>query len=120
MSTSPGIPDPTPEAPYEHLEDPMDTTDTPTPAPGGYTGTGMGSSTAATTGASAPQTPWQRRVRVGTIVWGLVVLTIGLGLVAFAAGAEFDVQLAAIGLIAAAGVALLVGSVLTATGRRRR
>ncbi len=60
-----------------------------------------------------------RRVRVGTTVWGLVVLAVGIGLLAIAAGAVFDVQLASIGLIAAAGVALLVGSLLTATGRRR-
>jgi len=121
MSTSSGNPEPTPAAPYEHQEDPMDTTETPTPTPDGYgMGMGMGTGTDASTGTSTPEPQWRRRVRVGTTVWGLVVVAIGLGLLAFAAGAEFDVQLAAIGLIAAAGVALLVGSVLTATGRRRR
>ncbi|WP_255491627.1 MULTISPECIES: hypothetical protein [unclassified Actinotalea] len=57
-------------------------------------------------------------IRVGTVVWGLVVAAVGLGLVAFASGVWFDLELALIILVAAAGVALLVGSLLT--GRRRR
>lgn len=60
-----------------------------------------------------------RGVRVGTVVWGLVLAAIGVGLIAFASGVSFDVELAVILLVAAAGVALLVGSLATATRRRR-
>lgn len=59
-----------------------------------------------------------RGPRVGTVVWGLVIAAIGVGLLAVASGASLDVELAIIVLVAAAGVALLVGSLLTA--RRRR
>lgn len=58
-------------------------------------------------------------VRVGTTVWGLVLAVIGLGMLAFALGYRFDVELAVIGLVAAAGVALLVGTAVTAARRRR-
>lgn len=59
-----------------------------------------------------------RGPRVGTAVWGLVVAAVGVGLLALGLGAEFDVELAVIALVAAAGVALLIGSV--AAGARRR
>ena len=59
----------------------------------------------------------ERRPRVGTIVWGLVLAAIGVGLLAAALGVAFDVELAFIVLVAAAGVLLLVGSV---AGSRRR
>ncbi|WP_372595392.1 hypothetical protein [Actinotalea sp.] len=72
--------------------------------------------TPAATGAGAPGR-WP--VRVGTVVWGLVVMVVGVGLLALAAGAVFDVELAVIALVAAAGVALLAGSLVSA-GRRRR
>ncbi len=55
--------------------------------------------------------------RVSTVVWGLVVTALAIGLMAFGNGVVFDVQLATIVLVAAAGVALLVGSLL---GARRR
>jgi hypothetical protein len=51
--------------------------------------------------------------RVGTAVWGAVVTVLALGMLAIGNGARFDVQLAAIAVIATAGVALLVGSLLT-------
>lgn len=54
--------------------------------------------------------------RVGTVVWGLVVAAIGVGLLAIAWGANLDAELALIVLLGAAGVALLVGSLL---GMRR-
>jgi heme A synthase len=53
-------------------------------------------------------------------VWGLVVAVFGVGVLAVAAGARIDVQLALIVLLAAAGVALLVGSLLTAARRKNR
>lgn len=59
-----------------------------------------------------------RYLRIGTIVWGLVIAVIGVGLLAFALGVTFDVELASIIVVATAGVLLLVGSVATARGRR--
>lgn len=73
---------------------------------------------AAAAGWTATVVPTERRgVRVGTVVWGLVLAAIGVGLLAWASGVVFDVQLAVILLVAAAGVALLVGSLVG--GRRR-
>lgn len=66
----------------------------------------------------APPRP-QRSMRVGTMVWGLVLAAIGAGVLAWALGATFDVELAFIVLVAAAGVLLLVGSVATTLRRRR-
>ncbi|WP_454049617.1 hypothetical protein [Cellulomonas sp. Marseille-Q8402] len=67
----------------------------------------------------APE-PEDRGPRSGTVVWGLVVAVFGVGILAVAAGVRIDVQLALIVLLAAAGVALLVGSLLTAARRRSR
>ncbi len=126
----PGVPEPVADTPHIPQEDPMPTTEPTTPIPEPATPI-PGSTTpipepatpfteSATTPTSAPPTSAPAPgVRVGSTVWGLVVLAIGLGLIALAAGAVFDVQLAVIGLVAAAGVALLVGSLLTAGGRRR-
>lgn len=60
----------------------------------------------------------RRGVRVGTVVWGLVVAAVGLGMLAFALGYTFDVELAIIVLVAAAGAALLVGTLVTSARRR--
>ena len=60
----------------------------------------------------------RRGVRVGTVVWGLVLTAIGVGLLALASGVVFDVELALIILVACAGVALLVGSLVTEARRR--
>lgn len=62
--------------------------------------------------------PDDRGVRVGTVVWGLVIAAVGVGLIATVAGARFDVELAVIALVAAAGVALLAGSVAKSLRRR--
>lgn len=66
----------------------------------------------------APGRP-QRGMRVGTIVWGLVLAAIGAGVLAWAIGLTFDVELAFIVLVAAAGVLLLFGSIATTVRRRR-
>lgn len=68
-----------------------------------------------TTGAAAKPAP--REMQIGTVVWGLLVAAIAVGLLAIANGALFDVQLAFIVLLAAAGLVLLVGSL--ARARRR-
>jgi len=64
--------------------------------------------------------PVAARLRVSTVVWGLVVALVGVGVLAWSAGARIDVQLAVIVLLAVAGAALLVGSVVTAGRRARR
>ena len=64
--------------------------------------------------------PARRRLRVGTVVWGLVIAAFGLGVVAWASGARIDLQLAMIVLLAVAGTALLVGSILSATRNAHR
>lgn len=59
-----------------------------------------------------------RQVRVGTIVWGLVIAAIGAFILAYALGADFDAELAFIILIAGAGVLLLVGTVANSLRRK--
>ena len=67
-----------------------------------------------------PVDPHRRRLRVGTVVWGLVIAAIGVGLLAWAAGLAIDLQLAMIVLLAVAGTALLVGSILSGARNARR
>ena len=89
-----------PDDPQATLEDPMSDTIAPP-----------------TTNTLAPAE--ERHVRVGTVVWGLVLAAIGTGLLAASLGVAFDVELAFIVLVAAAGVLLLVGSVASSRRRRR-
>lgn len=56
------------------------------------------------------------RVRPGTIVWGIIVAVAGSAVVAWGQGLRFDVQLATIGVLAAAGAVL----VATAFARSRQ
>lgn len=65
---------------------------------------------------AAPQPAPRTTPRVGTVVWGLVVAAVGVGLLSIAWGAHLDTELAFIVLLGAAGVALLVGSL---AGMRR-
>ncbi|GIG19387.1 hypothetical protein Cch01nite_01110 [Cellulomonas chitinilytica] len=60
----------------------------------------------------APARP-RPRLRVSTVVWGLVIATIGVGILAWASGFSIDLQLSVIVLLAAAGTALLVGSIVS-------
>ncbi|MBD5786854.1 hypothetical protein IF650_11765 [Cellulosimicrobium terreum] len=68
------------------------------------------------TTAIAPRRP--RGPRVGTIVWGFIIVALGGAVLASALGARFDMGLAAIVVLAVAGVTLLVGSIVA--GARRR
>ena len=71
--------------------------------------------------AGAPAVETERaRLRVGTVVWGLVIAAIGAGFLAVALGATLDLQLAMIALLGFAGVAMLVGSVVGGLRRPRR
>jgi hypothetical protein len=69
---------------------------------------------------SASNTPGRPPVRVGTIVWGLVFAAIGVFLLAIAAGARIDSGLAAIGLLAGSGIALLIGALVASSRRHQR
>jgi len=75
--------------------------------------------------ATAPQPPEPPRtgsrptVRVGTVVWGLIVALIGVGVLLVAAGYTVDVQLAAIVLLIAAGVGLILGPLVQGLRRGR-
>lgn len=67
--------------------------------------------------APVPGTP-ARGVRTGTVIWGLVLAACGAGVIVAATGRHFDLSLAATVVLGAAGLALLVGS-LVGAGRRR-
>ncbi|MBT0994402.1 hypothetical protein KIN34_08900 [Cellulomonas sp. DKR-3] len=94
---------------------------TSAPAPTGPAAPVRGSDEPAATSAAA-STPLvdARTLRVGTVVWGLVLAVLGVGVLAWAGDRRIDVGLAAILLVAGAGVALLVGSLVTGARQRRR
>jgi hypothetical protein len=68
--------------------------------------------------ARPTQATTKRGPRVGTAVWGLIVIAVGLGILAVSAGVMFDVGVALILLLGAAGVILVVGSVISSIRRR--
>lgn len=111
-----GLFDPPAAATSAPASEPASSTMPLPPTPPGPTG--PYSSTAP---AAAPAHRPERELapmRVGTVVWGLILAAVGFGVVATASGAEIDMQLALISLMGIGGLALLVGSVVTA--RRRR
>ncbi|GAA3804852.1 hypothetical protein [Cellulomonas soli] len=71
--------------------------------------------------AAQPVTrPARARLRIGTVVWGLVIAALGVGVLAYATGHTIDTQLALIVLLTVAGLTLLVGSLVgSARGSRR-
>ena len=60
---------------------------------------------------TAPRGP-----RVGTIVWGVILLLLGLGVIGVGAGLTIDLQAALIGILALAGVGLLVKAIVGRDG----
>ncbi len=74
--------------------------------------------TDAATDPAAEKTAARDRVRVSTIVWGVVIALLGAGVLTIAAGYTIDLELAAIGLLVLAGLGLIVGP-LVANARRR-
>lgn len=60
----------------------------------------------------------RRGPRVGAVVWGLVVVVLGIGILVSIAGFRIDTGLAAILVLGAAGLALVVGSLVTSLRRR--
>lgn len=69
--------------------------------------------------AVAPPAKAPRRVvRVGTIVWGLVIAAIGALILAYALDVDVDTELAVIIVTAAAGVLLLGGTIANSLRRK--
>ena len=66
-----------------------------------------------------PQAPGRRGPRVATIVWGFVIVAFGVVVLAAALGARVDLGLATIVVLAAAGLTLVVGSIVSGARRRR-
>ena len=110
--------DPEPRAPA--------TPGTTAPAAGPETGAAQqhpaaaGPAAAQPTGQDQPaaQAAAKRGPRVGTAVWGLIVIAVGLGILAVSAGVIFDLGVALIVLLGAAGVILVAGSVISSVRRR--
>lgn len=50
--------------------------------------------------------------RVGTIVWGVILVLLGLGVVGVGLGVVIDLQVALIALLALAGAGLLVKAIV--------
>lgn len=76
--------------------------------------------------AAAPAVPAEATVpaprrgpRISTIVWGFVIVAFGTVVLASAFGARVDTGLVAILVLAAAGVTLVVGSIISGARRRR-
>lgn len=87
----------------------------------GATPLGHSTSGVDTAVTTAPTDPVPVGARVGTIVWGLVLVLLGLAVVAIGAGFQLDLEATLIGLLLLAGVALLVGAIGTSVrGSRRR
>ncbi|WP_426311123.1 hypothetical protein [Cellulosimicrobium sp. E-16] len=103
----------------------------PLAAPGGPTTTGPTSDAVPSAGPSLPAAPTtpaapaeppspvRRGPRVSTIVWGFVIVAFGVVVLAAALGARVDLGLATIVVLAAAGLTLVVGSIVSGARRRR-
>jgi hypothetical protein len=70
-------------------------------------------------GSTVPAQPETTGPRTGTVVGGLVLVLLGLGVAAVGAGATLDLQAALIVLLFVAGAALLVGAALGSRRGRR-
>lgn len=64
--------------------------------------------------------PRNRGLRVGTVVWGFVIVAVGAGILALALGATYDLDLALIGLLSVAGLVLVVSSIVSSSRRSAR
>lgn len=67
-----------------------------------------------------PERPVSKTPRPATIVWGFIVLAIGLGSLASALGQTIDFGLAAIWLLSGAGLALVLAAVGSALRKSAR
>lgn len=73
----------------------------------------------ATDGTSSSRADDRPPLRVATIVWGAILIAVGIGIIAIAAGATIDVELALIVGLAVAGLALVIGSTIASMRRRK-
>lgn len=64
--------------------------------------------------------PRDRGLRVGTVVWGFVIVAVGAGILALALGATYDLDLALIALLSVAGLVLVVSSIVSSSRRSAR
>ncbi|MFD6166916.1 hypothetical protein ACFWFR_17160 [Oerskovia sp. NPDC060287] len=64
--------------------------------------------------------PRNRGLRVGTVVWGFVIVAVGAGILALALGATYDLDVALIALLSVAGLVLVVGSIASSARRNAR
>lgn len=77
--------------------------------------------TAQASPAAVPgQDPRNHGLRVGTVVWGFIIVAVGAGILALALGARYDLDLALIGLLSVAGLVLVVGSIVSSSRRTAR
>ena len=122
-STQPGTTPPEPDdtRPLDTLFPQGDTTPLPRTETDSLPHDGATSTPAAApppAAAPAPTAASRPPARMSTVVWGLIILVVGAGVVARALGADFDNELALIVLLAAAGVALVATSIVSAVRRR--
>lgn len=71
-------------------------------------------------GAAPTATDVRRNPRIGTIVWGLVVVVYGVVVLALAGGADVDGESVAIVVLGGAGVVFVVGSAVRGGHDARR
>jgi hypothetical protein len=115
-------PEPTESAPTAVLDvDPQPAASYDPPPVLGRPSPSAPSAPAATPAVPAEATvPAPRRgPRISTIVWGFVIVAFGTVVLASAFGARVDTGLVAILVLAAAGVTLVVGSIISGARRRR-
>ena len=68
--------------------------------------------------ANAPETPGSPRARVGTVVWGLIVLALAaLTIISRLGIVTLNGTYVLLGLMIGAGAALVIGGLLSARGR---
>lgn len=89
------------------------------PEAGSATEVGSGTETGGTEVERAPAPTLPARLRVGTVVWGLILAMVGIGVAAIGAGAAVDLQAGIIVLLVVAGTALLGGALVAAHRSRR-
>ncbi|AOT02123.1 hypothetical protein [Arthrobacter sp. U41] len=82
------------------------------------TGSTDGSSPAAPPRSGNPEPPEDSRARVGTIVWGLIVVALAVLIIVAQLGiVALNGTYVVIGLMIGAGAALVIGGLLSARGR---
>ena len=67
-----------------------------------------------------PEREIARGPRPGTVVWGLIVVAVGILSIVAATGVDLDLELTAIVGLAAAGVLLLLTAVISAARHRNK